>query len=702
MMTIHAMEHKLQRADRKQAFLYLFCNFISLMLISAYSAMMFSPTVLNILPEGGDSRKQMYAIFVLSLFGCAIFTIYAASLFFRKKSRQLGVLMALGASRKRLAPGLFREVFALSASSSVIGIIAGFPFVWLLWNAFRLFLVNSEEMDLHFDLRCLLVSVFFLLIVVGFSCLTAWRYLKKTNIIDVVQEEHKNEPVKELGRWCGPAGIFILLAGAVAGYSAPGIYMNLFSSYPSSLINLFYVPVFIGLYMIMLHTVVHGWGRHRKHPYKNIIARSMMKFQGKQTVNNLLVSTVLIAGGCFGIFYIPMLSTASILETSSRDYDYFFFSRADQNVPEQQEIEKIAAEYGLDLEGWQKHDYITLAMDGQKYVEEGRNFHYEYTPLLSEAKVISEDTYNEISGQNADVLPGTCCGTISTSETDSFWINSGVTQFTNMCTMESFPAEFSGYLSYDLLSGNNYSYYVVDNDDFSRLSRGLSDDWKGQILLFNVDGEDDYDFASELYLTFVRSFDDDCEKINAYDRVVKYTDEQNGDVYWGDTDEMTKISFDRPDSTDFRMYWAYMPKIRILDQNDFLQNFSVFLMMFLFIAIICFTAALIICYTRCQTIALNNRYVFDDLKRLGASPQFLVREVKNQCGKVFTVPAMVGMAAMFILYIMIMYANDGALTGTEILGLVSCLCVLLLISALIYGVYHNTIKKIRHQLGIGE
>ena len=106
MKNLKNLEQKLQRADRKQAALYLFCNFISLMLITAYSGMMFSPTVQTILPDGGDSRKQMYAIFVLALFGCVVFTVYAASLFFRKKSRQLGILMALGASRSHLAPRL--------------------------------------------------------------------------------------------------------------------------------------------------------------------------------------------------------------------------------------------------------------------------------------------------------------------------------------------------------------------------------------------------------------------------------------------------------------------------------------------------------------------------------------------------------------------------------------------------------------------
>ena len=173
MMTMQKLEQKLHKADRKQARLYIFCNFMALMLISAYSAMIFSPTVLNVLPEGGDSRKQMVMVFVLALFGCAVFTVYAASLFFRKKSRQLGTLMALGASKKRLAPGIFTEVLGLSIGSSLAGILAGFPFVWILWNLFRLFLIDSAEMALKFDFRCLLISVPFFLMVIVFSCLTA-------------------------------------------------------------------------------------------------------------------------------------------------------------------------------------------------------------------------------------------------------------------------------------------------------------------------------------------------------------------------------------------------------------------------------------------------------------------------------------------------------------------------------------------------
>ena len=96
MMRMQDVFAKLRRANRKNATLYLICNFVAMMLITAFAAMMFSPTVLTILPEGGDSRKQVYAIFALACAGSVIFTIYAASLFFRTKSRELGLLLALG------------------------------------------------------------------------------------------------------------------------------------------------------------------------------------------------------------------------------------------------------------------------------------------------------------------------------------------------------------------------------------------------------------------------------------------------------------------------------------------------------------------------------------------------------------------------------------------------------------------------------
>ncbi len=699
-MNMKQMERKLQKADRKQSRLYLFCNFMALMIISAYSALMFSPTVQTVFPEGGDSAKQMYMIFVMTLIGCVVFTIYALGLFFRHKSGQLGILMALGASRRRLAPGLFREVFVLSSTSAFAGIVAGFPFVWIIWQGFRLILVDSSDMILLFDFKCLAVSILFFLLVVGLACMTAWRYLRKTNIMEVIREEHINEPVKELGKWCGPAGMGLIVVGAVLGYGTPALCHEWFQMYPPSWISIFYAPALVGLYMVMLHTVVHGWSSLRKNPYKNIISRSMMKFQGKQTVNNLIVITLLIAGACFGIFYLPANGVSAMLQYANQAYDYFYHYRADQNVPDRAAVEELSRKYQLTLKDWNECDYITLGMGQESIIEEEDSNHYniEYVVMNEEEKVLSEDAYRALTGQDADVEPGTYMNITNTDET-SLFTNNNAREFTNMVTRKQLDTEFAGYLHNDLLCGR-VGCSVLSNEDYALISEGLTDDWRGRFVQFNIDGKDNYQFANEFYKLFVSSFDKSCEHPYYYDRVQKIRENEAGMVYWGDTEDMTAISFEAVDSFNFRIFWVYQPQIRILNQNDYLRSVSVLFMMFLFICIVCMLTALVVCYTRCQTIALNNRYIFDDLKKLGASPEFLSKEVRSQCKNVFKMPTMIGMTAIYLFFIMILYANDGRMLSAEVIALLVCLGILGLLSAIIYAVYRASVRTIKRQLEI--
>ena len=62
---------------------FCFCISFAVLLITSYIMMLESPLIQQTLPEGGDSRKQVYMIFVLAAAGCVIFTVYAASLFLR-------------------------------------------------------------------------------------------------------------------------------------------------------------------------------------------------------------------------------------------------------------------------------------------------------------------------------------------------------------------------------------------------------------------------------------------------------------------------------------------------------------------------------------------------------------------------------------------------------------------------------------------
>lgn len=78
----------------------------------------------------------------------------------------------------------------------------------------------------------------------------------------------------------------------------------------------------------------------------------------------------------------------------------------------------------------------------------------------------------------------------------------------------------------------------------------------------------------------------------------------------------------------------------------------------------------------------------------------LHRSGHSQSGIVFRIPAIVGMSAMYFLYAMIMFANDGKLVPGEIAGLGICLGILLLISVIYYIIYRYTVRKMCAELNI--
>lgn len=696
----------LRRKNRGQYALLAGCSFFSVLLITAYACMMRAPTILSVLPEGGDSRKQVMMVFVLAVLGCAVFTTYAAGLFFRQKSRETGVFLALGASRKQLRRELGKELALISLGSCAAGAILGGPLAWGVWQLFRLFLVDSQEMALTFDPEAYLLSLAFAAYVVVMLFLLGDRSVRKTNIIDIVQESHTSEPIREVKRWYGLLGIVLVVVGALAGYLMPSFFIRVLHWYAPTVVNaFFYLPALIGIYLMLLHTVVNGW--QKRHKYRDIIATSMMKFQGRQTVRNMLVMTLLIAGAYFAAFYAPMLSTNSAYSFESRPVDFEYHWRDDQDLPERAEVVALAEQYSVNITSWEKVDAATLGGDGYVEVEQdngalGTTYTVEYQEVASGATFFSESAWNTLTGQNIDLAPGTCANVLDDEGGGSYLSGGDVTLITNMVTGESLPVTPAEPLRYTMLLGS----YVLDDTDYAAITDGLTDLWRESWVFFNVaDVEDSYPFAKALFNEIVDRSGDEVMQLDAFDLVAKTLAEEAGTPYDFDRENLTALGFpamnreDR-DSTEFRNYWLYMPQFRVLDQNDFVTTMAVFLMLFIFIALICFAAVIVIAFTRCMTIALTNRRVYEDLRHLGAPNAYLFRSVKGQVSKVFLVPAIVGTAIISAFYVMIMYFNDNRFTPGEVAGMGTCAAVILALSLLLYGVYRLTRKSVCNSLAI--
>lgn len=706
MRTFPQVYAALRRKNRGQYALLSGCCFFSVLLITAYVCMMRSPTILTVLPEGGDSRKQVMMIFVLAVIGCAVFTTYAAGLFFRQKSRETGVFLALGASRGQLKRELRRDLAVISLGSCAAGAILGGPLAWALWQVFRALVVDTQEMNLAFDPAAYTYALAFAAYVTAMLFLLGGRSIRKTNIIDVIQESHRSEPIRAVKHWYGWVGIVLLAVGGFCGYIAPTVFvLGLHWYAPEGLSAIFYLPALVGLYMILLHTVANGWGGKRR-KYRDIISVSQMRFQGRQTVRNMLVMTVLIAGAYFASFYTPMLGTGAMMGYDARPVDYAYHFRADQDIPQEDEVRVLAAEYDVAITSWAQAPMARLAVDGNRHIETegalGTTWDNVYYAQAESALFLSESSYNTLTGENLDLQRGQIAGIMDATGDGQGVFGGKVSLVTNPITGESWPVTMAENLRSDMLFGR----YVVDDADYAEMTHSLPDDWREEMVFFNVENDEQtYDFAKALFYEIVDRSGPEVALYDSFDPIVREIEIAETGEYFLDPETCEKydfasIDYDQRDSSNFRLYWQYMPQFRVLDKADFVKTTAVFLMLFVFIAIVCFAAVIVIAFTRCLTIAITNRQVYDDLRHLGAPKAYLFRSVRSQIRRVFLVPMVTGTALIYAFYAMIMYFNDNRLTMGEVAGLGNCLLLIIAVSAVLYGVYRLTRRSVCRRLGI--
>lgn len=693
---------QLRRKGRGQYLLLAGCCLFSTLLITAYILVMRSPTVLTVLPEGGDSRKQMMMIFALTVVGCGIFTAYASGLFFRYKSRESGIFLALGATKAQLGRELRRELALLALVSCAAGMALGGPLAWGVWRLFRALVVDTQEMPLVFDPQAYGLSLAFSLYVLLMLFWMLNRFLRRANILDIISESRRSELVREVPLWYGPLGVVLVVVGAFVGYLAPGWIIRGLHWYPPGFLTaVFFLPAAVGLYWLLLHTVVNGWRRGRNR-YPHLVTTSIMRFQGRQTVRNLLVVTVLVAAAYFAAFYAPILGVGSLQSFDERRVDYAFHYRADQDLPRSGEIAQLAAEHGVSLTDYIEESGAVLAFDGLLHVEEegpmGITYSKEYREVLGSCTFLPESAWNALTGDQLDLAPGTVTVVFDDNGNSDGVTSNDVSLVTNVISGVSLavtPAEPP--LRSTVLFGRR----VLDDGDYAALTAGLPADLRQVEVVFAVANADaSYSFAKALFNRIVDASGPEVEVYDAWDPVQRMQAQAAGQPYYFDNEYLDqqgleRIDYQRRDSSDFRLGWKYMPCFRVLEEADFIRTMAVYLMLFIFIAILCFGATLVILFTRSMTIALSNRQVYADLRRLGASESYLRELIRQQLSRAFFVPTLIGTTLICAFYSMILFFNDSRFSAGELAGMAVCLLLVLLLSGLIYAFYRLTLSRVR-------
>lgn len=222
-MTTSKIYQKMRKNARGQYLLLSFCAFLSVLLITAFALMYFGPTVQNFLPEGGDTRKMASLLLAATALGCFIFTLYASSMFFRYKSREYGILMALGLEKKNLRRLLFKELSVITAAASLAGLLCAVPVSYLIWKLFELFIISNEQMTYRFGAAGFLPGILFAACLALMLGLAARRFINKSDIMDILRTQHKTQMVKTVKGWILPVGIVLMFLGVALGSGLPQV-----------------------------------------------------------------------------------------------------------------------------------------------------------------------------------------------------------------------------------------------------------------------------------------------------------------------------------------------------------------------------------------------------------------------------------------------------------------------------------------------
>lgn len=697
-MTLNKVFAKLRKYNKKNYYQLKFCIAFAVMLIASFISMVLNPAIQNALPSGGDSRRMVYMIFVVAVLGCSIFIIYATRLFLRYRSREIGIFLALGAEKKQMSKVLYAELSKIGAMYSLVGMVLGFVIAYIALKIFQALFPFGIDEPAIISVGGLLVSVLYSILVIICMMVLAVTFMKRTNIIDVLNEQRTNESIKQnITQRYFIVGIVCLVLGVLIAGVGAQMYSRITRQSLGAWVNLFYVLSLFGLYRILIYSAaVHKRGKNPQKYYKNLISYGLLKFQGRSIVKNMLIVCLLIVCSLFACLYSPTryMSERDGINKTPVDYTMSYPLSADEL--EKADIEKLADQYDVGITEYHEGEFIRLLGSGvnrDDVDDEGKLIEI-YEKEYMYYSFINETSFNEITGEDVQVKDGTYYMIRNSSMYENQYNrydNLDYVQNTYAGTEKNL--EYAGTIEYGSLTTltgfDGLARYVISEADYEELRQELPENMIVKNILFNVENLDDsYAFARELYKQYCNHASADMLKLTGYDEYQeKIALEEDG--YYGYADPVTP----NPEHSEEYCDWKYAPSFKILDINNGFISFGIFYMLFIYVAVICLAAVAIISYTRSMTVTVKNKQVFEDVRKLGGNNDYIKRILSDQVRRVYTLPTIMGCLIMLLWYPLMMWQNDGRITQAEIKIVFVELVLCAIIALYQYIVYKISMKQ---------
>ncbi len=699
-MTMHNIWKSLQSKSRGQYRLLGLCTFLSVLLLASFSLMYYGPTVQNFLPEGGDTRKMASLLLAVTAVACFIFTLYASSLFFRNKSREYGILMALGLPKKKLQRLLIRELSLLCAVSCLAGLLFALPVSFLIWKLFELFIISNEQMRYRPGIAGFLPGILFCFLLVPALGIAVRKFVRRSNIIEILRTSQKTEMIQEIPDRTLPAGMVLTVSGILLGSGLPQFCARVLHRSLPSVFSLLYLLSLAGIYLIILSAVSQSrLKKNRKKYYANLVSISLMRFSAKATARSMCVIVLLLFVCCFSAFYGMQYAMPPDLLNESQGRTFSMHYPIDESQTGRSEIEDTAKRYGLTVTDFMENNAANLVISYHRrdFNEDGTQYLDLYSEKETAALFLAQTDYNAFANQDILIAPGTY-KTVTASEYSSFFdFPDGLKEAMNPDTGAVFQLQYDGSLVNDTLAQMSRPFlYVINDTDYKKMTRGLSRAYQEHMVSFNVsDIFRSYDFARELLKQYVSRCTALSEHMGYWNIWEQKLADDAGEVYgYGGPCSLSA------DNNMLLSDWKYAPQFHILTVQDRMQLISVYVMLSVYIFIISMAAVSVMSYVRSISVAADNRPLFESLSKLGADRAYQRMVLKKQLAKIFQYPGMTGCTLGFLFSAVMDYFNDGKLSRTELQALAVLAGIIAAVIAVLYAVYLYARKTAEKTAGI--
>lgn len=211
-MTLNEISRKLMKNEKKQYALYFFSVLFAVTMVGTYGVLQYSPTVTNVLVDGGSTQSISQGMFFGSILGIVVFLIYANSLFLKHKSRETGIFLSLGIDRRSVQKIIIKEFTILFQIAAIGGLLLCVPLAYLSWSLLNLFL-GTQETTFAIGWSGLVIALIF--------ALCSWlilrkvnrRYIKTVDILKILKAQMKTmKPQTAICSSCCQAAVWSLAA----------------------------------------------------------------------------------------------------------------------------------------------------------------------------------------------------------------------------------------------------------------------------------------------------------------------------------------------------------------------------------------------------------------------------------------------------------------------------------------------------------